>query len=163
VGHVREEQGGDVAATVDVVLDTQRLPLALPDKPSIAVLAFTNMSGDPDQEYFAEGIAEEITMALARLRGFFVISRNSAFTYKGKPVNVQQVGRELGVQYVLEGSVRKSWRPPPRRRSARKCYDRARDLVGALRTGPDPYIQAAGRNHGQYSECCRTTTLRGRA
>jgi adenylate cyclase len=86
----------------------ERPALVLPDKPSIAVLPFQNMSGDPEQEYFADGIAEEITMALARLRGFFVISRNSAFTYKGKPVNVQQVGRELGVQYVLEGSVRKS-------------------------------------------------------
>ncbi len=66
------------------------------------------MSGDPEQEYFAEGIAEEMTTALARLRGFFVIARNSAFTYKGKPVHVQQVGRDLGVRYVLEGSVRRA-------------------------------------------------------
>lgn len=82
--------------------------LALPDKPSIAVLPFQNMSGDPGQEYFADGIAEEITTALARLRGFFVIARGSAFTYKGRAVGVTQIGRELGVRYVLEGSVRKA-------------------------------------------------------
>jgi len=97
-----------VRILADDAFELPTSPLALPDKPSIAVLPFTNMSGDPEQEYFADGIAEEITMALARLRGFFVISRNSAFTYKGKPVNVQQVARELGVQYVLEGSVRKA-------------------------------------------------------
>jgi adenylate cyclase len=83
-------------------------PLPVPDKPSIAVLPFTNMSGDPDQEYFADGITEEVTTALARLRGFFVIARNSAFTYKGKTVRVEQIGRDLGVRYVLEGSVRRS-------------------------------------------------------
>jgi len=82
--------------------------LALPDKPSIAVLPFQNLSGDPSQEYFADGIAEEITTALARLRGFFVIARGSAFTYKGKAVGLNQIGRELGVRYVLEGSVRKA-------------------------------------------------------
>ncbi|TYO61335.1 adenylate/guanylate cyclase domain-containing protein [Bradyrhizobium hipponense] len=82
--------------------------LALPDKPSIAVLPFQNLSGDPSQEYFADGIAEEITTALARLRGFFVIARGSAFTYKGKAVGLKQIGRELGVRYVLEGSVRKA-------------------------------------------------------
>ncbi|WP_046869421.1 adenylate/guanylate cyclase domain-containing protein [Microvirga massiliensis] len=87
---------------------TEPRSLSLPEKPSIAVLPFTNMSGDPEQEYFAEGIAEEITTALARLRGFFVISRNSAFTYKGKTMHIQQVGRDLGVRYVLEGSVRKA-------------------------------------------------------
>jgi len=82
--------------------------LTLPDKPSIAVLPFQNLSGDPGQEYFADGIAEEITTALARLRGFFVIARGSAFTYKGRAVGVTQIGRELGVRYVLEGSVRKA-------------------------------------------------------
>ena len=82
--------------------------LLLPDKPSIAVLPFTNMSGDPEQEYFADGIVEEIITALSRVRWFFVIARNSCFTYKGRAVNVKQVGRELGVRYVLEGSVRKS-------------------------------------------------------
>jgi TolB-like protein/class 3 adenylate cyclase len=83
-------------------------PLALPDKPSIAVLPFQNMSGDPEQEYFSDGMVEEIITALSRIRWLFVIARNSSFTYKGQAVDVKQVGRELGVRYVLEGSVRKS-------------------------------------------------------
>ena len=82
--------------------------LPLPDKPSIAVLPFTNMSGDPDQDYFADGIVEEIITALSRFKALFVIARNSSFTYKGRAVDVKQVGRELGVRYVLEGSVRKA-------------------------------------------------------
>jgi adenylate cyclase len=80
----------------------------LPDRPSIAVLPFDNMSGDPEQEYFADGMVEEITTALSRFKWLFVIARNSSFTYRGKAVNVKQVGRELGVRYVLEGSVRKA-------------------------------------------------------
>jgi adenylate cyclase len=83
-------------------------PLPLPDKPSIAVLAFDNLSGDPEQEYFSDGISEEIISALSKTDQLFVIARNSSFTYKGKPVKVQQIARELGVRYVLEGSVRKS-------------------------------------------------------
>jgi len=91
------------------VTPTERAPvLALPDKPSIAVLPFQNMSGDPEQEYFADGMVEEIITALSRIRWLFVIARNSTFTYKGQAVDVKQVGRELGVRYVLEGSVRKS-------------------------------------------------------
>src|SRR5438552_3158266 len=82
--------------------------LALPEKPSIAVLPFANMSGDPEQEYFADGMVEEIITALSRIRWLFVIARNSRFTYKGQAVDVKQVGRELGVRYVLEGSVRKA-------------------------------------------------------
>jgi TolB-like protein len=82
-------------------------PLTPPDKPSIAVLPFANMSGDPEQEYFADGMVEEIITALSRIRWLFVIARNSSFTYKGQAVDVKQVGRELGVRYVLEGSVRK--------------------------------------------------------
>jgi adenylate cyclase len=82
--------------------------LALPDKPSIAVLPFTNMSGDPEQDYFADGMAEDIITALSHFKALFVIARNSSFTYKGRAVDVKQVGRELGVRYVLEGSVRKS-------------------------------------------------------
>jgi adenylate cyclase len=82
--------------------------LALPDKPSIAVLPFQNMSGDPEQEYFVDGMVEEIITALSRIRWLFVIARNSSFTYKGQSVDVKRVGRELGVRYVLEGSVRKS-------------------------------------------------------
>jgi adenylate cyclase len=79
-----------------------------PDKPSIAVLPFQNMSGDPEQEYFADGIVEEIITALSRFRSLLVIARNTSFTYKGKAVDIKQVGRELGVRYVLEGSVRKA-------------------------------------------------------
>jgi TolB-like protein/class 3 adenylate cyclase len=84
------------------------LVLPLPDKPSLAVLPFQNMSGDPDQEYFADGTVEEIITALSRIKWLFVIARNSSFTYKGQAVDVKQVGRELGVRYVLEGSVRKA-------------------------------------------------------
>jgi TolB-like protein/class 3 adenylate cyclase/Tfp pilus assembly protein PilF len=83
-------------------------PLPLPDKPSIAVLPFQNMSGDPEQEYFADGIVEDIITALSRFRELFVIARNSSFTYKGRAVDIKRVGRELGVRYVLEGSVRKA-------------------------------------------------------
>jgi adenylate cyclase len=81
---------------------------ALPDKPSIAVLPFDNMSGDPDQDFFADGVVESITATLSRIRSFFVIARNSAFAYKGKPKNVRDIGRELGVAYVLEGSVQRA-------------------------------------------------------
>jgi adenylate cyclase len=82
-------------------------PLPLPEKPSIAVLPFQNMSGDQEQEYFADGVVEDIITTLSQAKGLFVIARNSSFTYKGKAVDVRQVGRELGVRYVLEGSVRK--------------------------------------------------------
>lgn len=83
-------------------------PPSLPDKPSIAVLSFQNLSGDPEQDYFADGVVEDITTALSRIRWLFVIARNSSFTYKGRAVDVREVGRELGVRYVLEGSVRKA-------------------------------------------------------
>ena len=83
-------------------------PLPLPDKPSIAVLPFQNMSGDPEQEYFADGMVEDIITALSRFKSLFVIARNSSFSYKGKSPDIRQVGRELGVRYVLEGSVRKA-------------------------------------------------------
>src|SRR5215475_5099988 len=83
------------------------VPLALPDKPSIAVLPFQNMSGDPEQEYFADGMVEEIITALSRIRWLFVIARNSTFMFKGKALDIKQVAQDLGVRYVLEGSVRK--------------------------------------------------------
>jgi adenylate cyclase len=82
--------------------------LPLPDKPSIAVMPFANLSGDPEQEYFADGMVEEIITALSRIRSLFVIARNSTSTYKRQPVHLKRIGRELGVRYVLEGSVRKS-------------------------------------------------------
>ena len=87
---------------------TPTSPLALPDKPSIAVLPFQNMSGDPEQEYFTDGITEDIITELSRFHSLFVIARNSSFSYKGKSPDIRQVGRELGVRYVLEGSIRKS-------------------------------------------------------
>src|SRR5262249_3571062 len=79
----------------------------LPDKPSIAVLAFENMSGDPEQEYFADGMVDEIITALSRFKWLFVIARNSSFTFKGRAVDIKEVGRRLGVRYVLEGAVRR--------------------------------------------------------
>jgi len=93
---------------VGQVRETPESALALPDKPSIAVLPFENMSGDPEQEYFADGMVEEIISALSRFKWLFVIARNSCFTFKGKAADVREVGRRLGVRYVLEGSVRKS-------------------------------------------------------
>jgi adenylate cyclase len=92
-----------VTAAVGSAATTASRDPALPDKPSIAVLPFANMSGDPEQEYFADGMVEEIITALSRIRWLFVIARNSSFTYKGQAIDVKQVGRELGVRYVLEG------------------------------------------------------------
>jgi TolB-like protein/class 3 adenylate cyclase len=101
VYRVREDRLGEAMVTTP-----SRLPL--PEKPSIAVLPFQNMSGDPEQEYFADGMVEEIITALSRIRWLFVIARNSSFTYKGQAVDITRVGQELGVRYVLEGSVRKA-------------------------------------------------------
>lgn len=101
---------GAKAASGPSPLPAFAAPPRLPDKPSIAVLPFANMSGDPEQEYFSDGITEDIITALAHIRWFFVIARNSTFVYKGHAADVKQVGRELGVRYVLEGSVRKSGR-----------------------------------------------------
>jgi TolB-like protein len=100
------EQRPTSASAAGSLPDTPNL--ALPDKPSVAVLPFTNMSGDPEQDYFADGIAEDIITALSRFKALFVIARYSSFTYKERAVDVKQVGRELGVRYVLEGSVRKA-------------------------------------------------------
>ena len=95
-------------AAISVMPSDNSKPLPLPDKPSIAVLPFQNMSGDPEQEYFTDGMVEDIITALSRFKSLFVIARNSSFTYKGKAVDIKKVGRELGVRYVLEGSVRKA-------------------------------------------------------
>ena len=105
VGQVREAR--EVAGS-NLGQTAAESALAVPDKPSIAVLPFENMGGDPEQEYFADGMVDEITTALSRFRSLFVIARNSSFAYKGKAVDIKQVGRELGVPYVLEGSVRKA-------------------------------------------------------
>ena len=105
---VKAESREALSAAKDVSPPVDPRRLALPDKPSVAVLPFQNLSGDPEQDYFADGIVEDITTALSRFKSLFVIARNSSFTYKGKAVDVKQVGRELGVRYVLEGSVRKA-------------------------------------------------------
>ena len=108
VGAVREEKGHSDIVPPHGLVEATRPALTLPDKPSIAVLPFTDMTGDPQHEYFSDGITEDIITALSRLRWFFVIARNSTFIYKGQAADVRQVGRDLGVRYVLEGSVRKS-------------------------------------------------------
>jgi TolB-like protein len=110
VGDVREGKSSTAVAGAVHATEKQTDPtrsLAIPDSPSIAVLPFNNLSGDPEQEYFADGTVEDIITALSRIKWFFVIARNSSFTYKGKNVDVKQIARELGVRYVLEGSVRK--------------------------------------------------------
>jgi TolB-like protein/two-component SAPR family response regulator/Flp pilus assembly protein TadD len=109
---IKQRQDGPAPNDVDPGANGEDAPvsvqLSLPDKPSIAVLAFENLSGDPEQEYFTDGIVEEIITALSRMSWLFVIARNSSFTYKGRAVDIKQVGRELGVRYVLEGSVRRA-------------------------------------------------------
>src|ERR1700730_14453432 len=105
----RVQLGSQGAATAQPGSQAAQAPaLALPHKPSIAVLPFQNRSGDPEQEFFADGMVEDIITALSRFKSLFVIARNSSFTYKGRAVDIKQVGRELGVRYVLEGSVRKA-------------------------------------------------------
>jgi TolB-like protein len=109
VGAVRTQPGANeqAGAPPHEIHEPPRPALPLPDRPAIAVLPFVNLSGDPEQEYFSDGISEDIITALSKLRWFFVIARNSSFTYKGKPVHIRQVAEELGVGYVVEGSVRK--------------------------------------------------------
>jgi adenylate cyclase len=104
---LRMNASGSAPAPIEPPVESTQA-LALPDKPSIAVLPFQNLSGDPEQEYFADGMVEEITTALSRFHWLFVIARNSSFTFKGKAVDIKEVGRRLGVRYVLEGSVRKA-------------------------------------------------------
>ena len=106
VGEVREEHAGEVAMAAFLV--PAAAAMSLPDRPSIAVLPFQNMSSDPEQEYFADGMVDDIIAGLARIRWLFVISRNSSFVYKGRSIDVKQIGRELGVRYILQGSVRKA-------------------------------------------------------
>jgi TolB-like protein/Tfp pilus assembly protein PilF len=109
VGAVHEEgRPPEAPAVPDNGVELSKPAIVLPDKPSVAVLPFQNMSGDPEQEYFTDGVAEEIITALSRFRNLFVIARNSSFTYKGCAVDVKRIGRELGVRYLLEGSVRKA-------------------------------------------------------
>jgi TolB-like protein len=108
VGEVQEIQASTRADATKPAIKPDGVGLAIPDRPSIAVLPFLNLSGDPSQDYFVDGVVDEIISVLSRMRWLFVIARNSSFTYKGRAVDVKQVGRELGVRYVLEGSVRKA-------------------------------------------------------
>ena len=123
--------------------------LPLPDKPSIAVLPFANMSGDPEQEYFADGMVEEIITALSRIRWLFVIARNSSFAYKGQAIDVKQVGRELGVRYVLEGSVRKAGRSRAHHRAADRHRDRRAYLGRPLRRLARRRLRTAGQGRDE--------------
>ena len=127
--------------------------LPLPDKPSIAVLPFQNMSGDPEQEYFADGMVEEIITALSRIRWLFVIARNSSFTYKGQTVDVKQVGRELGVRYVLEGSVRKA---SGRVRITAQLVDAATGAHLWADRLAGGRVRPSGQSRGQCRRCHRT-------
>ncbi len=121
--------------------------LALPDKPSIAVLPFNNMSGDASQEFFADGIAEDITTLLSRLPGFFVIARNSAFTYKGRAVDARQVASELAVRYVLEGSVQKAGQRARVTAQLIEANFREPYLGGEIRSQRRRHLRRAGRDH----------------
>jgi TolB-like protein len=107
VGSVQEEEAPTRPVMAGISAGPLAPPLSLPDRPSIAVLPFANMSGDVDQDYFADGLTEDLITSLARIRWLFVIARNSSFVYKDRAANVKQVSRELGVRYVLEGSVRR--------------------------------------------------------
>ena len=129
--------------------------LTLPDRPSIAVLPFANMSGDPEQEYFADGMVEDIITALSRVRWLFVIARNSSFTYKGQAVDVKQVGRELGVRYVLEGSVRKAGNRV--RITAQLIEAETGTHIWADRFDGDleRHLRPAGRDHRSDRRCRR--------
>jgi TolB-like protein len=108
VGPVREVQGLAGGEVANNPVEPTKPALTLPDKPSIAILPFANPSSDPEQDYFADGMVDDITTALSHFKALFVIAPNSSFTYKGRAVDVKQIGRELGVRYVLEGSVRKA-------------------------------------------------------
>jgi adenylate cyclase len=127
---------GDSSGTASAA--PAKAPLALPDKPSIAVLPFTNMSGDPEQEYFADGMVEEITAALSRVRSFFVIAWSSAFAYRNKTTNVREIAKELSVRYLLEGSVRRSG-------------DRVR-IMAELLQGDDGHQIWAGKYEGTMDD-----------
>ena len=108
VGDAREETNPSKPIPPSAVQASPRPALALPDKPSVAILPFTNMSGDPQQEYFADGITDEIITQLSNFSELFVIARNSSFQYKNRPMDVREIGRELGVRYLLQGGIRRS-------------------------------------------------------
>jgi DNA-binding winged helix-turn-helix (wHTH) protein len=166
IGHVKDAPSTDRVVGDPIERDREPSEAAepvsapqIPNKPSIAVLAFQNLSGDPDQDYFADGVVEDIIAALSRLPSLFVIARNSSFTYKGRAVDVKKVGRELGVRYVLEGSVRRlwtvcasrlNWWKPPRDRISGLNASKAQSIVFlTCRTGSRPASPA--RLHPSWS------------
>ena len=114
--------------------DVVALPQAQLSAPhlSIVVLPFANIGGDPEQDYFVDGVTESLTTDLSRISGAFVIARNTAFTFKGKPVDVKKLGRELNVRYVLEGSVQRGWQPPSGERAIGRRRNRQSPLGGAF-------------------------------
>ena len=126
---------------------TEKTALPLPDKPSIAVLPFENMTGDPKQEYFTDGFTEQIITSLSKISSLFVIARNSSFTYKGKPVKVQKVGKELGVRYVLEGSIQKSGDMVRINATADRCDIGPARMGPILRSGPEGHLFPSRRCH----------------
>ena len=132
-----------------------RAALALPDKPSIAVLPFQNISGDPEQEYFADGMVEDIITGLSRIKWLFVIARNSTFTYKGRAVDVKQVGRELGVRYVLEGSVRKA--ADRVRITASSSTPQRERMCGPSAMTESPTIFSPFRTRSRYQSSARSS------
>jgi TolB-like protein len=155
---VQEERSPAAAAVAATPMEAPRSALTLPDKPSIAVLPFNNLSSDPEQEYLADGIVQDIITELSRFSELFVIARNSSFQYKGKAVDVRQVGRELGVHYVLEGSIRRGGN---RIRIATQLIDAA---TGAHRwaehSRPPQYISHQGSWAAPTDTSIRSTTLR---
>ena len=140
-------------------------PLALPDKPSIAVLPFQNMSSDPEQDYFADGMVEDIITALSRYHGLFVIARNSSFAYKGQAVDIKRVGQELGVRYVLEGSVRKIPQPGSCDGAIDRRLDGGASLGRPLRRGDGRHLRSAGRHYaeGRRRNCSQAGECRNRS
>ena len=135
--------------------------LALPDRPAIAVLPFNNMSGDPEQEYFSDGISEDIITALSKLRWFFVIARNSSFTYKGKAVHIEAGRRRARRALRRRGQRAQERRSRPHHRAAQRHRDRQPHLGGALRPRPDRRVRGAGRDHRRHRRRDRAADLCG--
>ena len=144
-------------STQSPIPNPQSLPL--PDKPSIVVLPFDNMSKDPEQEYFSNGITEVLTSDLSRISSLFVIARNTAFTYKGKATNVQDIGKELGVRYVLEGSVQKSSRASAYHRAIARCHHGRTHLDRTLRPPLQGHIRPARRDRAEDRDHAETPAL----
>jgi TolB-like protein len=145
VGAVRDDQQRSEVAAAVARAERPSATLALPDRPSIAVLPLDNLSGDKGEDYFSDGITEDIITELSRFSDLFVIARNSSFQYKGKAVDVRQVGRDLGVRYLLQGSIRRGW-AGAHLGTARRCCDRRSSLGRALRSRDRERFRGSGRD-----------------